>query len=299
MERYGCDAPDVRFEMTLRDITELARQSEFKVFTGAPMIRGLNAAGAADKYSRKDLDDLTASLADFGAKGLAWFKVADGKLASPIAKFFSAELQKQVMAAMNAADGDLLMFVADRPEVIAPALAELRLSVARRLGLIRPGPFTFSWIVGFPLVEWNKDEQRYDAMHHPFTSPRPEDLAVLETDPLKVKALAYDVVLNGVELGGGSIRIHDPAVQRRVFKLLGIGEEQAQAKFGFLLDALKYGAPPHGGIALGLDRFIRLLRGTETIRDVMAFPKTQRGLCLMTDAPSEVSPAQLRELGLR
>ena len=295
---YGKDAPDVRFGMTLHDITGLAKQSDFKVFTGATMVRGFNAVGAAEKYSRKDLDELTAFIGDYGAKGLAWFKVDGGELKSPIAKFFNADLQAEIMSAMDANDGDLLMFVADEPGVVAPALAELRVNVAGRTGLIKEGEFALCWVVDFPLVEWNEDEKRCDSMHHPFTSPCPEDIDKIESDPTSIKSLAYDVVLNGVELGGGSIRIHNPEVQRRVFKMLGIEEDEARQKFGFLLDALNYGAPPHGGIALGLDRFVMLVEGLESIRDVIAFPKTARGVCLMTDAPSEASPAQLRELGL-
>ena len=298
MDRFGCDAPDIRFGMELCDVTEIARQSDFKVFHNAATVRGINAKGAAGRYSRKDIDGLTAFIADYGAKGLAWFKVADGKLASAIAKFFNEELQAQIIAAMGAEDGDLLMFVADEPGVAYASLGALRVRLAGELELVSPDQFGLCWVMDFPLVEWNEDEQRWDAMHHPFTAPHPEDLGKLDTDPGAVRSMGYDVVLNGVELGGGSIRIHNPEVQRRVFRMLGISDHEAQSKFGFLLDAFRYGAPPHGGIALGLDRFVRLLRKTETIRDVMAFPKTQRGVCLMTNAPSEISPAQKRELGL-
>jgi len=299
MSRFGCDSPDIRFGMELHDVTEIAKKGDFKVFNSADMIRGINAKGAADRYSRKDIDDLSAFIGEYGAKGMAWFKVVDGKPASSISKFFDEETQQQMMAAMEAEDGDLLMFVADEESVVCASLAALRLRLADELGLIAPDTFSFCWVLDFPLVEWNEDEGRWDSIHHPFTSPVLDQVDLMETDPGRVKSLAYDVVLNGIEIGGGSIRIHTSELQQKVFSLLGISREEARVKFGFLLDAFKYGAPPHGGIALGLDRFVRLLRKTETIRDVMAFPKTQRGLCLMTGAPSEISQRQKRELGLR
>ena len=302
MACYGTDKPDTRFDMKLADVSDLASQSAFKVFQSVVakggIVKGL-AAPAAASLSRKDIDGLTEFVADFGAKGLAWFKLENGKLSSSITKFFSEALQQQIVERLAASDRDLLLFVADKPSVVDQSLSELRLHLGNQLGLIPAGQFNFVWVYDFPLVEFNEDEQRYDALHHPFTSPRPEDLALLEERPLDVRARAYDLVLNGVELGGGSIRIHQGDVQRRVFELLGIGQEQAQQKFGFLLDALRYGAPPHGGIALGFDRFVMLMLGLDNIREVIAFPKTQKAACMLTGAPSLVDAAQLKELGLQ
>ena len=300
--RYGTDKPDTRFEMNLADVSDLASQSSFRVFQSVVekggIVKGLAAPGAA-KLSRKDIDALTEFVADFGAKGLAWFKLEAGKLTSSIAKFFDEALQQQIVERLGASDGDLLVFVADKPSIANQAMSELRLHLARQLGLIPEGRFNFVWVYDFPLVEFNESEQRYDALHHPFTSPRPEDLAFLEERPLDVRARAYDLVLNGVELGGGSIRIHQAEVQSRMFHLLGIAEDEAQAKFGFLLDALGYGAPPHGGIALGFDRLVMLLLGLDNIREVIAFPKTQKAACPLTGAPSPVDVAQMRELGIQ
>ena len=302
MLKYGSDKPDLRFGLEIHDVTALARAVEFKVFKSVAesggCVRGLCAPVCAS-LSRKELDELTVFVGQFGAKGLAWFKVEEGKLSSPIAKFFNDGQQKQLIQEFGANSGDLLLFVADKPEVVASSLGALRLSFAQRLKLQKPGDFKPCWIVGFPMFEFDKDLKRWQASHHPFTSPRPENLDRLESDPGSVKARAYDIVLNGTEIGGGSIRIHDPETQQRVFKALGINEESARAKFGFLLDALRFGAPPHGGIALGLDRLVMLLLGLDSIRDVIAFPKTAKGVCLMTDAPSPVDPAQLKELGIR
>ncbi len=302
MAEYGTDKPDTRFEMKLADVTDLAAQSEFKVFRSVAdaggMVKGLAAPGGA-QLSRKDIDGLTEFVGEYGAKGLAWFKVEGGKLTSSIAKFFSEDLQAKILERVGGEDGSLLLFVADQPSVVNQSLAELRRHLARRLGLIPEDRLNFLWVYDFPLVEWDEEEERYVALHHPFTSPRPEDLDKLESDTANVRARAYDVVLNGAELGGGSIRIHRPDVQTRVFKLLGIDEAEAQEKFGFLLDALRYGAPPHGGIALGFDRMTALMLGLDNIREVIAFPKTQKATCLMTGAPSPVSEKQLRELAIR
>lgn len=302
MTSYGCDAPDLRFDMKLKDISDIVQASDFKVFLdvvrSGGQVRGINATGCGN-YSRKDIDDLTAFVGQFGAKGLAWFKVEESGLVSSITKFFSPEILGTIQRRMDAKKGDLLLFVADKPKVVSQSLAQLRLHLGHKHGLIDTNTFHFAWVVDFPLLEYNEDLKRYDSLHHPFTAPRPEDLLLLEEKPLEIKARAYDLVLNGVELGGGSIRIHTPEVQKRVFRLLGIDDKNAHAKFGFLLDALKYGAPPHGGIALGLDRMVTLLLQLDDIREVIAFPKTQKATCLMTNAPSEVDPQQLCDLGIR
>ncbi len=302
MTSYGCDAPDLRFGMEIKDISDIVQVSNFKVFAdivkSGGQVRGLNATGCGN-FSRKDIDDLTAFVGQFGAKGLAWFKVEENGLASSITKFFSSETQENIQRRMDAKKGDLLLFVADKPKVVSQSLAQLRLHLGQRNKLIDTGAFNFSWVVDFPLFEYNEDLKRYESLHHPFTSPHPDDLPVLEEKPLEAKARAYDLVLNGVELGGGSIRIHTPEVQKRVFHLLGIPEDSAYEKFGFLLDALKYGAPPHGGIALGVDRMVTLLLQLDDIREVIAFPKTQKATCLMTNAPSEVDEQQLKDLGIR
>ena len=301
MKRYGCDAPDLRFEMTIKEITDIAKKSDFKVFKSVAesggQVRGINAAGCA-KLSRKEIDELTTFVNQFGAKGLAWFKVDENGLTSQIAKFFTAELQSEIIECFSAKPGDLLLFVADKESVVSQALSQLRLSIAKTTGLINKEEFNLSWVVDFPLFEYNEDMGRYDSLHHPFTSPHPDDLEFLEERPLDVRARAYDIVLNGIELGGGSIRIHRQDVQKKIFNLLRIDEATAQERFGFLLEALKYGAPPHGGIALGLDRMVTMLLGLDDIREVIAFPKTQKAACLMVDAPSEVDEKQLKDLGL-
>ncbi|MHC4616485.1 MAG: aspartate--tRNA ligase [Planctomycetota bacterium] len=307
MADYGTDRPDLRFEMKLRDISDIARESTFKVFTsaieGGGIVKGLCAA-SGERYTRSDIEKtLTDFVGDYGAKGLAWLKLKkeNDRLApiGGIGKFFSEEQLGQIIGRFEAKDGDLLLFVAGDEGTVNKALAPLRCRIARELKLYDKESFSFVWIVDFPLFEWNEHEERYDSVHHPFTSPVPEDIEKLETDPAGVRSQAYDVVVNGSEIGGGSIRIHDPRVQKKVFKLLNISQEQAEQRFGFFLRGLEYGAPPHGGIALGLDRIIMLLTGTENIRDVIAFPKTQRGQCLLTDAPSEVDQKQLDELNLR
>jgi len=306
MDNYGTDRPDLRFDMKLQNISDIAGQCTFKVFTSTiekgGVVKGLCAPGG--KYSRSDVEKtLTNFVGDYGAKGLAWLKVTteDGKLTckSSIAKFFTAEQLDKIIECFGAKDGDLLLFVADSEKIANKSLAPLRCKLARDLKLYDENAFDFVWIVDFPLFEWNEQEKRYDSLHHPFTAPVPEDLEKLDTDPANIISQAYDIVVNGSEIGGGSIRIHNPKVQQKVFELLKISKKQAQERFGFFLKALEYGAPPHGGIALGLDRIVMLLTGTENIRDVIAFPKTQRGQCLLTDAPSEVDQKQLDELNLR
>jgi aspartyl-tRNA synthetase len=305
MERYGHDAPDLRFGMELTDLTDLAKESEFKVFRGVAdagdRVRGINAQGAADRYSRKGIDELTAFIVEnFGAKGLAWFKVeADGKLASPIAKQFSAELLAKIGQRLDAAPGDLLLIVADKFETTCKALYALRKRLGAELKLYDPAVMNFSWIVEFPMFAFDQEENCWAAMHHPFTAPRAQDREMLKTDPQQCRAQAYDLVINGYEAGGGTIRIHDQELQSEVFGLLGIDEASARERFGFLLEALQFGAPPHGGIALGVDRMVMLFSGLDNIRDVIAFPKTQRATDLMTGAPGTVDAKQLRDLSIK
>jgi len=303
MRDYGSDKPDRRFAMTLSDVSPVASQSDFRVFREAAdkggHVRGIKVPGG-QVMSRKDIDQLTAYAGEFGAKGLAWMKVeADGTLSGAIVKFFTPDQMKSLRETLAAGPGDLLLFVADEPTVVAASLGNLRVHLGHRLGLVPPEELNFCWVTDFPLLEYDLETKRYVAMHHPFTSPNPADLARLETEPASVRARAYDLVLNGVELGGGSIRIHRTDVQARMFKVLGISDEEAREKFSFLLDALKFGAPPHGGIALGLDRFVRILLGEGSIRDVIAFPKTQRGQDLMMGAPGTVDEKQLRDLHIR
>jgi len=307
MADYGTDRPDLRFDMKLKDISDIAKASGFNVFTSAVekggIVKGLCTPGS-EKYSRSDIEKtLTDFVGDYGAKGLAWLKLKkENNKLTPVgglAKFFSDEQLRQIIERFDAKGGDLLLFVADTETTVNKALAPLRCRLAKELNLYDENAFEFIWIVDFPLFEWNEDEKRYDSLHHPFTAPVEEDLDKLETNPGNIRSQAYDIVVNGSEIGGGSIRIHKPEVQRKVFELLKISKSQAQQRFGFFLKALEYGAPPHGGIALGLDRLIMLLTGTDNIRDVIAFPKTQRGQCLLTDAPSEVDQKQLDELNLR
>lgn len=303
LARYGLDKPDTRFEMELKNLTSHFADSQFKVFSRAVaaggIILGLNARGCAE-YSRKELDNLTDLAKVYGAQGLAWIKVVSDGVQSPIAKFFTETEIQQLTKTLNAQPGDLLLMVTDAKHKVAyTALGQLRIHIGHKLGLIEQDRWCPLWITEFPLLEYNEEEKRYLAMHHPFTSPVEEDLVYLKENPEKVKARAYDLVLNGNEIGGGSIRIHRKDVQQAMFGALKIGEDEAKSKFGFLLDALEYGAPPHGGIALGLDRLVMLICGIESIRDTIAFPKTQKATCLMTDAPSQVSERQLKELSLK
>jgi aspartyl-tRNA synthetase len=302
MERFGKDAPDIRFGMELCDVTRLVRDSEFAVFRQAieagGRVKGLNAKGCAG-YSRKDIDDLTAFVKLFKAKGLVWIKVTDDGVQSPLTRFFPEPALQAIVRQMAGEPGDLLLFVADQPGVVADALGNLRVHLGERLGLIPGDALAFVWVVDFPLLEYSEEERRYVAKHHPFTAPRDEDLALLQTAPGSVRAQAYDLVLNGRELGGGSIRIHRREVQELMFQVLGLSKDEAYDQFGFLMDALELGAPPHGGIALGFDRLIMLLRGAPSIRDTIAFPKTQKATCLMTNAPAPVDAKQLKELHLK
>lgn len=303
MERYGSDKPDTRFEMELINVSELGEEMDFKVFKDAVnndgQVKAIVAKGAADQYTRKDIDALTEFVNIYGAKGLAWVKVVDDGLSGPIARFFETTHIEKLQSLTNAESGDLVLFVADKPNVVAQSLGALRLKLARELDLIDESKLNFLWVTDWPLLEYDEDLKRYTAAHHPFTAPKQEDIEKLDSEPENAQANAYDVVLNGYELGGGSIRIHNGELQAKMFEVLGFTEEQAQEQFGFLLDAFKYGAPPHGGIALGLDRLVMLLTGRTNLRDTIAFPKTASATCLLTDAPSEVSENQLEELSLR
>ena len=303
MERYGVDRPDYRFDMQLKDVADVADMTEFKVFQVAKeaghRVRGLCAPGAAERYSRKDLDALTEYANGFGTKGLVWLKVDAETFTGPTAKFFPPEAQARLRERFDAKAGDLILIVADTEAVTSQALANLRIKLGAELKLYDPATYHYSWIVRFPLLHWDADENRYAAEHHPFTMPLPEDLHLLDTDPAKVRAQAYDLVINGEECGGGTIRCHDPIIQSKIFSLIGLTPEQAEEKFGFLLSALRYGAPPHGGIALGVDRLVMLYAGLTNIRDCIAFPKTAKGTDLMTGAPGTVDARQLRELHVR
>lgn len=299
MNRYGSDKPDTRFGMLLTDVSEAVKDSDFKVFASAVAnggaVKAINVKGAGANYSRKDIDALGEFAANYGAKGLAWLKTEADGLKGPIAKFFAGEKQEALVQALDAADGDLLLFVADKLEVANDALGALRLKLGKELNLIDESLFNFLWVVDWPLLEYDAEEGRYYAAHHPFTMPVREDLKLIETNPQDMKAQAYDLVLNGYELGGGSIRIFEKDVQEKMFGLLGFSEEEAKEQFGFLLEAFDYGAPPHGGIALGLDRLVMSLSGRTNLRDTIAFPKTASASRLMTEAPSEVDNAQLDE----
>ncbi len=314
MERFGNDKPDMRFGLELKDMADLAERGSFKVFLDAiksgGMVKAINGKGMAG-ISRKEIDDLTAEAVSFGAKGLAWIKIKNG-FESPIAKFFPEDILRQMAERLEASEGDLMLFVADKEKVVYDVLSRLRLELGKRLNLIRDG-FKFLWVTDYPLLEWDDENGRFTAMHHPFTCPVDEDieklLAIDVSEPevfsahyslfANLRAKAYDIVLNGYEIGGGSIRIHNRDIQKKMFEILKISDEEARAKFGFLLDALQYGAPPHGGIALGLDRLVMLMVGAHSIRDVIAFPKTQKAVCLMSGAPSVVEQKQLRDLHIK
>ena len=302
LERYGSDKPDLRFEMELRDLSELFRGGEFRAFSqalvGGGVVKGLAVPGAGG-MSRKELDDLTAEAKALGSQGLVWAKVTGGGFQSPVARFLDPH-REPLLDRLNGREGDLLLLVGGAMPLTAHVLGRLRVNLAHRFGLVSGGPaYRLAWVVDFPLLEYNDEEKRWQAMHHPFTAPRDEDIDILSNDPGRARAKAYDLVLNGQEIGGGSIRIHQRVLQQRLFALLGIEEAEAWARFGFLLEALEFGAPPMGGIAFGLDRIVAIVAGEESIREVIAFPKTQKGTCPLTDAPSSVSPAQLGELGIR
>ena len=301
MARFGNDKPDLRFGLEIREMSALFGETDIKVFrqvvAEGGVVRGLVVPN--DPFSRKELDDLIPLAQDFGAKGLAWIRLTDAGWQSPLAKFVSDDRKKAIEAALDLKPKDLLLLIADREAAACEVLSRLRLHLGKALGLVDADAMQFLWVTEFPLVEYDADERRYVAKHHPFTAPDDADLPLLDTEPGKARAFAYDVVLNGVELGGGSIRIHRPDVQEKVFSLLGIGEAEAQEKFGFLLEALAYGAPPHGGIALGFDRLAMLFAGADSLREVIAFPKTARAQCLLTRAPGGVGPPQLRELHVK
>ena len=302
MSTYGTDRPDIRFEMHLCDTTEIVAGTEFRVFSDAIAAGGAVkalAVGGGAKFTRKEIDQYTAFVADFGAKGLSWCKLEGGEAVGGVAKFVAGDMQKRLRAAAGASDGDIIFFAADKEAAASKILGALRCKIGQDLNLYDKDELAWCWVTHFPLVEWNEDLQRWDTLHHPFTSPVPGDLDKLESDPGAVTSRAYDIVCSGTELGGGSVRISSLDLQKRVFQLLGIGEEEAHQKFGFLLDALRYGAPPHAGIAFGMDRVIMKLVGAESIRDVIAFPKTQRGTCPLTGAPARVDEKQLAELDLR
>ncbi len=303
MSRYGSDKPDTRFAMELIDVSNVVKDSGFKVFAGAVesggQVKALNVKGAASNYSRKDIDALGEFAARYGAKGLAWMKMEEEGLKGPIAKFFQDEDGKGLIEVTGAEAGDLLLFVADKKSVVADALGNLRNKLGKDLNLIDESKFNFLWVTDWPLLEYKEEDGRYYAAHHPFTMPVREDIPLLDENPGEVKAIAYDLVLNGYELGGGSLRIFERDIQEKMFKVLGFTPEEANEQFGFLMEAFEYGTPPHGGIALGLDRMVMLLAGRTNLRDTIAFPKTASASCLLTNAPSEVSDSQLKELSLK
>ena len=303
MERYGSDKPDLRFGFELKKLNDVVADCDFKVFTDALAaggdVRGICIDGAADKYTRKKIDKLIEASKSYGAKGLVWMKVGEDEISSSVNKFFSPEQLREIADVFEAKAGDLILICSDRPKVLFDTLGFLRRHIAGELGLLDDSKFELLWVVDFPLFEVDDESGELHPMHHPFTSPKEEDIPMLDSEPEKVKANAYDIVLNGVELGGGSIRIHDRQLQEKMFKILGISEEDIDEKFGFLVEAFKYGAPPHGGLAYGLDRLVMLLTGEDSIREVMAFPKNQAAQCMVSEAPGAVTDEQLAELGLK
>ena len=300
--RFGLDKPDMRFDLELKDISDIVGGSGFKVFADAVkkggIVKALNAKGCID-FSRKDIDDLTDFVAVYRAKGMAWIKVRENEWQSPITKFFTNDEKQALAKRIDMAPGDLVFFVADQPKIVNESLGHLRNHLGKQLGLIDENEFKFLWVTRFPMFEYDETEKRLQALHHPFTSPLEEDYAKLADEPLSVNSRAYDLVLNGFEIGGGSIRNHQRNIQEKVFEALGMDKDTYENKFGFLLSSLDSGAPPHGGIALGFDRIVMLLCGENSIRDVIAFPKTQKAACLLTSAPSETDKAQLEELNIR
>ncbi|MCG8499448.1 MAG: aspartate--tRNA ligase [Firmicutes bacterium] len=303
MDRFGSDKPDIRFGMELVDVSDIVAGSGFKVFADTVAkggsVRVINAKNSMDKFARRDLDKLVDFVKTYRAKGMAWIVVTENELKSPITKFFKEEEIQAILDKTGAEPGDILMFVADQNQVVYDALGNLRLELAKRLDLIPENEYKFLWVTDFPLLEYDEEEKRYAAKHHPFTSPMEEDIALLDTEPSKVRAKAYDIVLNGVEIGGGSIRIHNTELQQKMFETLGFSKEEAWERFGFLMEAFKYGTPPHGGIAYGLDRLVMLLAGCDSIRDVIAFPKVQNASELMIHSPAQVEPKQLKELHIK
>jgi len=303
MNRFGSDKPDLRFGFEIRDISDLVGNSSFKVFKNTidnnGQVRGINVDGHEGDFSRKDISKLEEYIKTFGAKGLAWIKITKEEISSPIAKFLSKEELDNIIERMNGKAGDLLLFVADKENIVLDSLGNLRVEIAKKLNVIDKDDLKLLWITEFPLFEWSEEEKRYVSKHHPFTHPMDEDIDLLETQPEKVRAKAYDIVINGDEMGGGSIRINDSDLQERMFKALGFTMEEAWNKFGFLLEAFKYGTPPHGGLAYGFDRLMMLLTESDNIKDVIAFPKTQSATCLLTDAPTEVSEKQLEEVHIK